>query len=432
MIQITKGELFMTYIIAVGSIPYHKYPTRTFSDLTLETLIDLQKDLKEETTILSRDTEEIFFGNCAMNHFGQSNIRGQVALQEAIDQGILPTGLPISNIEAGCATGGVTFLQAHRSIKSGSCDVALAIGVEKLHFPDDPKMLKSFPIFTAGIDQINTERWKKYYFEQSQIHQVQFEPHPYRIIFLDIHAMQAEKMIQENIIDQQSIALTAVKNHNNGKQNPNAQYRFGATEEGVLNDRSVVAPFTRSMCSPVSDGGSAVLLCSEAYKEKLPLHLQQRAIRIDSIGIAGGQYRDMNDDNVTKRAAEKCFAKSTYTPNSIDIAEVHDSTAFCELKALLELGLVKNDSIKTDILAGKFLATGELPVNVSGGLIAKGHPLGATGIGMVVELSKQLRGESLAQQVNSNPKVALFQNAGGMIGLDEAVSVVGILSFSGG
>ena len=140
----------------------------------------------------------------------------------------------------------------------------------------------------------------------------------------------------------------------------------------------------------------------------------------------------MNDDNVTKRAAEKCFAKSTYNPNSIDIAEVHDSTAFCELKALLELGLAKSDSIKTDVLTGKFLATGELPVNVSGGLIAKGHPLGATGIGMVVVLSKQLRGESLAQQVNSNPKVALFQNAGGMIGLDEAVSVVGILSSSGG
>ena len=105
----------MTYIIAVGSIPYHKYPKRTFSDITLETLIDLQKDLKEETMILSRDTEEIFFGTCAMDRFGQSNIRGQVALQEAIDQGILPTGLPISNIEAGCATGGVT-LYKHRSI----------------------------------------------------------------------------------------------------------------------------------------------------------------------------------------------------------------------------------------------------------------------------------------------------------------------------
>ena len=89
------------------------------------------------------------------------------------------------------------------------------------------------------------------------------------------------------------------------------------------------------MCSPVSDGGSAVLLCSEAYKEKLPLHLQQRAIQIDSIGIAGGQYRDMNDDNVTKRAAEKCLQKSTYIQYRIDIAEVHDSTAFCELKALL-------------------------------------------------------------------------------------------------
>ena len=134
----------------------------------------------------------------------------------------------------------------------------------------------------------------------------------------------------------------------------------------------------------------------------------------------------MNDDNVTKRAAEKCFAKSTYTPKSIDIAEVHDSTAFCELKALLELGLAKSDSIKTDVLTGKFLATGELPVNVSGGLIAKGHPLGATGIVWLSSYRNNYVGiVGPTSQFKSQSRS--FSSCGWNDRLDEAVSVVGIL-----
>jgi acetyl-CoA acetyltransferase len=422
----------MAYIVAVGAIPFHKYPQKSFSDLVCDTLNSVQNDITEHKTILSKDTEEIFFGNCAMDRFGQSNIRGQVALQKSVDEGLLPQGIPITNIEAGCATGGVTLVQAWRSIKSGSCEVALAIGVEKLHFKDDPKMLKSLPIFTSGIDQTDKEKWMNYYHEQAKNHQVTFQPHPYRIIFLDIHAMQAEKMISENIFDQNTIAQIAAKNHNNGKENPNAQYRFGATVEGVLKDRPIIHPFTRSMCSPVSDGGSAVLLCSEKYKEQLSEELQNRCIRIDSIGVAGGRYRDMNDANVTKRAAQKCFAKSSYKREHIDIAEIHDSTAFCEAKAILDIGLANKNTLQQDVQNGRFLPSGSLPINTSGGLIAKGHPLGATGIGMVVELSQQLRGESKGVQLESEPKVALFQNAGGMIGLDEAVSVVGILERIGG
>ena len=135
----------MAYIVAVGAIPFHKYPQKSFSDLVCDTLNSVQNDISSHETILSKDTEEIFFGNCAMDRFGQSNIRGQVALQKSVDEGLLPQGIPITNIEAGCATGGVTLVQAWRSIKSGSCEVALAIGVEKLHFQDERPPLRFLP-----------------------------------------------------------------------------------------------------------------------------------------------------------------------------------------------------------------------------------------------------------------------------------------------
>ena len=419
----------MAYVLAVGSIPYHKYPYKKFSDIAVDVLRNVQEDITEvnENTNILNDIEEIFFGNCAMDRFGQSNIRGQVVLQAAVDQGILPKGISITNLEAGCATGGVTFLQACRSIDSGDCQVALAIGVEKLIFPDDPKMLKSVPIFTSGIAQEEQERWMSFYQQQAQDNDLSFEPHPYRVIFLDIHAMQAQKIIKEQVISKEHIAHTAVKNHNNGKANPNAQYRFGATFQSVLEDRPIVEPFTRSMCAPVSDGGSAVILCSQTYKETLPMELQKRCIRVDSVVSSGGRYRDVYEEGVTQRAAQLCFQRSKFEVSDIDIAEVHDSTAFCELKAILDIGISTKESLSQDLEKGRFLPSGTLPINVSGGLISKGHPLGATGLGMVVELTKQLRGESEGIQIDPLPNVALFHNAGGMIGFDEAVAVVGIL-----
>ena len=119
-------------------------------------------------------------------------------------------------------------------------------------------------------------------------------------------------MIEEQIISKEHIAQTAAKNHNNnnGKENPNAQYRFGATSQSVLDDRAIVGSLTRSMCAPVSDGGSAVLLCSEEYRANLPIELQKRCIRVDTVVSSGGQYRNMNEHGVTHRAAQKCFQRN--------------------------------------------------------------------------------------------------------------------------
>ena len=134
---------------------FSKHQTVSFRDLTEQAIHDTLKDAAFGTA-----PEEIFFGNCAMGSWGQSNIKGQVALQGAVENKIIPNGLPIHNIEGGCATGSLTFGNALRAVQSGACSTALAVGVEKLLFPDDPKMLKSFPIFSSGIDQIHKNEWK--------------------------------------------------------------------------------------------------------------------------------------------------------------------------------------------------------------------------------------------------------------------------------
>ena len=142
----------MVEILGVGSTQYGKFPHLGFRDL-VNTAV--QKALADVGENLAHLIEEVHFGNCAMHAWGQPNIRGQVALGDLIKDGTLPGGLPIFNVEAGCATGGMAFVGACRAVASGTASVALAVGVEKLHFPDDPKMLKSFPLFLGGIDQLH-------------------------------------------------------------------------------------------------------------------------------------------------------------------------------------------------------------------------------------------------------------------------------------
>jgi len=408
----------MPYVIGVGSTNFGKHQTRSFRELAKDAITEALHDSN-----LTHTPEHIYFGNCAMHAFGQANIRGQVVLNPLMQDGILQPHTPTTNIEAGCATGGATFHAALQSLHS--YDFTLAVGVEKLLFPDDPKMHKSFPLFADGIDRQHSKEWMRFYSAQSQAHDLPFSPHPHRIIFLDIHAMQAHSSIKKGHCSAQDIAQIAAKNHSNSVDNSRAQYRFPMTKEQVLADRPIIAPFTRSMCAPISDGATAIFLCSDSAYAKLPVAVQQRAIRILGCGMAGGHMRDHHDPSVNFHAAQKAFAQAQLKPTAIDIAELHDSTAHCELKHMESLGLCEKAGIF--IREGATERDGTLPINASGGLISKGHPLGATGLGQIFELTLQLRHEAGPIQVSNSPRIGLTQNAGGMIGFDEALSVVSIL-----
>jgi len=407
------------YIAGACATRFQKWPDRDFRDLSREAVMGALADAGLEDGL---GVEGVWFGNCAMDVWGQSNIRGQVALTPLMRENLLAPRAPVVNVEGGCATGSAALNGAYLAIASGEVELALAVGVEKVFVPDDP--VKTFGLFLGGVDQRHPEEWRTFLAEAGARGGETFAPHPHRVMFLDVHAMQARHHMKTFGTTQAQLAVIASKNHHHGSLNPLAQYRFTVTPEAVLADRPVVDPFTRGMCSPLSDGGAAVLLCSRSWLEGRAA--KERAVRVRTSALMGGAWRELGEDNVTRHAAKRAYLRAGLSPGDIDIAEVHDSTAFCELYAAEMLGFCEPGQGGAYAESGATALGGERPINTSGGLESKGHPLGATGLGMIDELVCQLRGEAGERQAGA-PTIGLQQNAGGLIGFDEALCSVAIL-----
>ena len=410
------------FIVGTASTPFARHPERDFRSLADEAV---RGALSDAGLGSAAEIGQAWFGNCAMGHWGQDNIRGQVALTDLMRDGTLPSRLPILNIEAGCATGSAAFHAAFKDVAAGTSALSLAIGIEKTWMPDDP--MKSFALFSGGIDQRHRKEWKAFFAEQGETHGVGWAPDPRRILFLDVHAMQARYHMARYGTTAAQIARIASKNHHHGSLNPKAQYRFEIDVQGVLDDRAVVDPLTRAMCSPISDGAAAVLLCSGAWLSTQDTAVRDRAIRVRGSSLTGGTWRGLDEDNVVTVAARKAYAQAGITAGDVDLAEVHDATSYCELQATEALGFCAPGEGGAYAESGATALGGERPVNLSGGLVSKGHPLGATGLGMIDELVTQLRGEAGDRQAPRSPTIGVQQNAGGLIGLDEALCAVTIL-----
>ncbi len=409
------------YIIGSCSTRFQRWPERDFRDLTREATMGALGDAGLD---LGSEVEAIYFGNCAMGVWGQANIRGQVALGPLQRERLLAERAPIFNVEGACATGSVALQGAVKHIAAGG-RMAMAVGVEKVFVPDDP--VKTFGLFSGGIDQLHKEEWAAFYAEAGERGGQAFEPHPARVVFLDLHAMQARQHMAAYGSTVEQLAAIASKNHAHGVLNPKAQYRFEVSVEKVLADKPVIEPFTRSMCSPISDGAAAVLLCDRRGLAACPPAVRERAIRVRACSFAGGTWRELHEDNLLADAAARAYAAAKVEPGEVDIAEVHDATAFCELQATELLGFCGRGEGGHYAESGATAQNGERPINLSGGLESKGHPLAATGLGMIDELVLQLRGEAGDRQAARPPQLALAQNAGGMIGFDEALCAVSIL-----
>ncbi len=410
------------YVIGSASTAFTHLPDRDFRELARMVVREALDDAGVERGAM---VDAAWFGNCAMGHWGQDNIRGQVALTELMRDGTLPARLPIVNVEAGCATGSAAFHGAVKDVASGDADVALAIGIEKTWIPDDPR--RTFALFSGGIDQRHPAEWKAFFAQQGERFGVGWSPDPRRILFLDVHAIQARYHMDRYGTTREQIAAVAAKNHNHGARNPKAQYRFEMDVAAVLADRFVVEPFTRAMCAPISDGAAAALVCSGAALARFPAAARDRAIRVRATTLTGGTWRSLDEDNVVAAAAKRAWATAGIEPGDIDIAEVHDATAWCELHAMEALGFCGRGEGGAYVESGASGLDGARPTNLSGGLESKGHPLGATGLGMIDELVTQLRGEAGDRQAPRNPALAVAQNAGGLIGLDEALCGITVL-----
>lgn len=410
------------YIIGVSCTAFGKLPHRSFKDLSREAYLEVLRDAGLDS---GDAIEQAWFGNCGMGSFGQANIRGQVCFTPLVREGLFPERVPMINVEGGCATASMGLHGAYKDILSGQVDMALAIGVEKTFFPGDPA--KTLEIFEGGIDQLDPQEWMDYYRAAGEASGKPFQPHAAGgTLFMDTYAMQAAHYMKRFGTTQAQIAFGAAKNHAMGALNPKAQYRFELTPEQVLQDREVSWPLTRAMCAPIGDGAAAALLCSARALRNLPAATRERAIRIKASVLSGGKYRDLNEPGLSQVAAQKAYRMSGLTPADIHVAEVHDATSFCEIYQTEMLGFCALGQGGAFVASGATALGGRLPINTSGGLVSKGHPVGATGLSMIAELCAQLRHESGARQVHG-ADVALAENGGGVVGFDEAACAVTIL-----
>jgi len=244
---------------------------------------------------------------------------------------------------------------------------------------------------------------------------------------MDTYALQAQDHMRRWGTTTAHIGYAAAKNHNHGALNPLAQYRFPMTLEQVLADRPVSGPFTRSMCAPIGDGAAAALVCSERFLKDMPARVRARAVPIRASVLAGGKFRRPGETSLSRVAADKAYRSAGLDARDVDFAEVHDATSFCELFQVEMLRFCPEGAGGSYVASGATTLGGERPVNASGGLVSKGHPIAATGLSMIHELCKQLRHEAGERQIE-RAGIGLAQNGGGVLGMEEAICSVVILT----
>jgi acetyl-CoA acyltransferase len=354
----------------------------------------------------------VFVANAAAGLIqGQEMIRGEVLLH-----GTPLAGLPVINVENACASASTAVHLAATAVAAGQVDAAIAIGVEQMAHRD---RRRTFGALASATDTVR--RPDMFALVDSYALRAGGDDSALTSSPLMAHYAEAgAKFLAQAGGSADDLARVVAKNRLNGSLNPNAQLRRPVTVEQVLADRMVAAPLTRSMCSPVSTGAAAIVVASAA----LCRQLGTRPVRILGTGIASADPR--SPVMPSQLAAERAYAAAGVGPDDIDVAELHDAAAPAELALMEAVGLCGAGRSIDLLRSGATALGGRLPVNPSGGLIARGHPLGATGCAQLVELTQQLRGRSGARQVES-ARIALAQNSGGVLGDGEAVGVVTIL-----
>jgi acetyl-CoA acetyltransferase len=405
------------YIIGVSMNKFGKYLDQSIKCLTGEVLRKVLKDGGLE----SKNLEAAWFSNTGwgMTDF-QHCIRGQVALSaNGVDK------IPITNVENACASASTALHGAWTAVKAGLYDCVLAIGAEKVYNEDRTLMMKGF---LSGTDvEVTTkyiETMRKKHQEKAAATtdsaQKNKDKKGGHSVFMDFYALGAREHMKRFGSTQRQLAVIAAKAHHNSTLNPLAQYTFPQTVEQVLADYEVAYPLTRGMCSPVGDGATAAVICSEKF---LKQHPSARAVRIRASVLKSGSW---TANDISERAATSAYEISGLGPGDIDVAEVHDATAFGELYQTEKLGFCKEGEGGIFAESGATALDGKLPINPSGGLISRGHPIGASGLAQIYELVTQLRGEAGNRQVDC-PRIAMAENGGGTIGMGEAAMCIHIL-----
>jgi len=397
-------------IAGIGMTRFMKYPDKGLKQLGGEAVHAAVAD----AGLTLPDLEAAYVGNCAAGLVtGQESIRGQVILS-TIGVG----KIPIINVENACASGSTALLQACAMVSTGLHDTVLALGVEKLSHPDK---LRSFAAFAGAMDV--DELHEMIAALQSAAATDGGGPGQNRSMFMDVYAMAARAHMQRYGTTKEQFAAVAAKSSFHGSLNPNAQFREALTLEQVLNDRLIVEPLTRAMCSPIGDGAAAAVVVSERKARQMGITRPVRVVT--SVMHSGWNHRDDEPDTV-QLCAREAYAEAGVGPDDLDVVELHDASAPGEVMAYEQLGLCSKGEGGRLAESGATSLGGRIPVNPSGGLLRKGHPVGATGLAQIVELTLQLQGRAGKRQVEG-AALALAQNGGGKSGNDAAAMLVTIL-----
>jgi acetyl-CoA acetyltransferase len=405
------------YIVGVGMTPFGKFLDRSVKDLVHAATRDALKDAGASLA----DIEAAFYSNTVQGALeGQLMVGGQVALRSMGFEGI-----PITNVENACASASTAFHLAYTNLKAGMSDVALAVGADKMF---DKDKAKTAAVFNGAWDVHDVEHITRSLIALGE----GVEPPPgrkeeggLRSVFMDVYAALAKSHMKRFGTTERQLAAVAAKNHHHSVHNERSQYRNDMTVEEVLAARMISWPLTLPMCAPISDGGAAAVLCRE---EALSRFDRSRAVKVCATVLASGVNRAADDaeDHICRRAALRAYDQAGIGPDDISVVELHDASAFAEIVQVENLGLCEIGKGGWLAQRGETALGGRVPVNPSGGLESKGHPIGATGLGQIFELVTQLRGEAGPRQV-PKARFALAENGGGFYGFEEAAACITIL-----
>jgi acetyl-CoA acetyltransferase len=402
------------YIAGVGMTRFGKHLDSTLKGLAGEAICEAIED----AGIGRNEIEVAYMANAAGGVVqGQEMISGQVALRE------LGIGrIPVINLENACASSSTAFHQACAMVSLGVYDVALVCGFEKL-FHEDKR--RTFAAFDGAVDTENAAglAGTLEILAAKAGEAVDFEnAGKTRSVFMDIYSLLAKAHMKQFGTTREQFAGVTVKNSFHGSMNPRAQFQQAMSLEEVLAAREIIDPLTLPMCSPIGDGAAALVIVSQRKARQLGL---TKPVRVLASALVSG-WDVEGDESVGAYAAQQAYEAAGVGPKDLSLVELHDASAPSEVIAYDYLGLCEKGQGGRLIEDGSTRLGGRIPVNVSGGLLRKGHPIGASGAAQIVEISEQLMGRSNQRQV-ADARIGLAHNGGGLIGLDAAATVVSIL-----
>ncbi|MDE0941388.1 MAG: thiolase family protein [Alphaproteobacteria bacterium] len=406
------------FIAGVGMTHLGKMLDRSIKSLTAEAVTEALDDAGIEAGAI----QSAYFSNATQGHMeGQDMIRGQIALR---DMGIQE--IPVVNVENACASGATAFNLAVQFLKAGEGDVSLAVGAEKMFSKDRDRMFSAFDGAWDVADVAGNQTNLLALGEGFDVPPGTTSDKPYSL-FMDIYAAWSRFHMTQFGTTQRQIAAVSAKNHNHSQYNDKAQYRMPYTVDEVMAAPPISYPLTLPMCAPISDGGAAAILCTEDGLKRLGVD-RKRAIEVKASILQTGSNRAVTDmaEHVTAKAARRAYERAGVGPEDISVAEVHDATAMGEIVQIENLGFCDFGDGGATSAGGETALGGRIPVNPSGGLECKGHPIGATGLCQIQELVTQLRGEAGDRQVEG-ARIGLAENGGGLYGIEESVASVIIL-----